>query len=1035
MTMSLRTPAFALFLLLALSLASFAQSGEISDAKSLREVARGLAAFEIVGENEVIRLRGGKEGISLQLAAIVPGSSASRLKLTLGDDGAFLADADLFRLPAPEGFASRLTSLHAHWKGEETPELQHLPILGWVLVGPVSAVDESGRSWNKRRDANQLRIEELVAAVEKSKRRLQGVEVSPLARKAISHILDQVPLSAAPSDEEHVTPELARRMLLDGVIRQSLGPQAEAILAELDRELRRATATREGAVWTCASPAGGSEASLRLAFTEDGFGERELRLWRGEQLLAAQHRMPNPSFAPARTPLTTSLTFAPDGVKIAEAAIWSQSRRLGTWTEGEHLRADRELWRLVLPDDRASSFSRVAENFMPPHLVALDRQGDIVFLATETGTVSPPRRGSQEERDRFIAEAAKALPSVAHLDLVGQYFFAYVHDSPDPTLPWLVGHEGAIGEIHQSVEQTLSTASGGVCRGDCDDLAELYQALTRAQGKISHIMAVPGHNALAWADQDSDTERWTVRVLHTGPPLEFKSRRLERALGYAYKHFGVFENFDPDQCLVAVRFSGENTRSTWALGWRIFRDAEYAETMIDVQRDWHFHTFSRGFAKMKALIASGDEDVANYRELSGLSERIGRFDEAVRWLEKAMERSTDDRLTLMSRMTADLYAAEKPDQAAAVLEKAAARLDKLGERRGATRVALAFELAQLVFSAEDSRPFLPIVEKHLVDSVGAQIEGLAQLLADGRIDDETWRREPQIAEIRRIARDYATIGTQLVLNADAETRAKSKALARIARQTEVWCSVLGFRDPNTEGLGSSPSFAEVGELARASFGAELFDAMIARAPMPEAGSVPPLAGRAASQLQLAADLPWIKASPSYWSGQIFQLFRRDAAKIDGVALARLRAGYEAALAADLFPEVRSTQLADLVLGRTAFLFALLDGDEAGVRRHLERVARLNDKNVRDDAVSLLAATAKFLPDATWTKTLALWDEIIGNKASYYALAWEAMSARAPARALEAGKLAARRFPDDPAFQEELQLLKEQVERAQKTAAN
>ena len=55
-----------------------------------------------------------------------------------------------------------------------------------------------------------------------------------------------------------------------------------------------------------------------------------------------------------------------------------------------------------------------------------------------------------------------------------------------------------------------------------------------------------------------------------------------------------------------TRSATRNTRSSWVLGWRIFSDRAYAEAMIDVQRDWHFHTYRQGVKKMEALIASGD---------------------------------------------------------------------------------------------------------------------------------------------------------------------------------------------------------------------------------------------------------------------------------------------------------------------------------------------------------------------------------------------------------------------------------------------
>ena len=85
-----------------------------------------------------------------------------------------------------------------------------------------------------------------------------------------------------------------------------------------------------------------------------------------------------------------------------------------------------------------------------------------------------------------------------HLDLISQYIFKYIYDSPDPTMPTLLGSRDINSDIHQTAFQTLSTTVGGICRGDCDDLSELGELIVEKQNKIGHVVSLPGHAALAW---------------------------------------------------------------------------------------------------------------------------------------------------------------------------------------------------------------------------------------------------------------------------------------------------------------------------------------------------------------------------------------------------------------------------------------------------------------------------------------------------------------------------------------------------------
>ena len=56
--------------------------------------------------------------------------------------------------------------------------------------------------------------------------------------------------------------------------------------------------------------------------------------------------------------------------------------------------------------------------------------------------------------------------------------------------------------------------------------------------------------------------------------------------------------------------------------------------------------------------------------------------------------------------------------------------------------------------------------------------------------------------------------------------------------------------------------------------------------------------------------------------------------------------------------------------------------------------------------------------ATVARVLLAWQEVVDYKPKYFWIAWRAALNHAPQQALMAAKLAAERFPEDPAFSEE-----------------
>ena len=174
---------------------------------------------------------------------------------------------------------------------------------------------------------------------------------------------------------------------------------------------------------------------------------------------------------------------------------------------------------------------------------------------------------------------------------------------------------------------------------DCDDLGELYQTIADKQGRMGHLLILPGHTAFATARKNGNM--WTVELMQTGPTYAISAADLPEALRQTWKKFDQTAPFSPDHLGVLLRFSGENQRGHFGLGWRIFSDPEYAKTMIDVQRDWQYQTYARAITKMKRLIEAGDKDTANYHELAALYSVTGQCERAIELQRQTLESATD----------------------------------------------------------------------------------------------------------------------------------------------------------------------------------------------------------------------------------------------------------------------------------------------------------------------------------------------------------------------------------------------------------
>ncbi|MCC8191206.1 MAG: hypothetical protein LIP77_11335, partial [Planctomycetes bacterium] len=325
----------------------------------------------------------------------------------------------------------------------------------------------------------------------------------------------------------------------------------------------------------------------------------------------------------------------------ARTEVWHASLGLiASYDDGaDRAEGSEELWSAAIARDLGgrhdSASGQPGWNF-PLHVLQRDDQGDPVVLATLTGTVkSPDFSAIAEEEERRQAEddwldtTAATLATPGELGLIFHQFFRYCSDSPLPEMPNLIGSHYGLSDTHQTVYESLERRWVGRLIGDCDDLAEVFQVLTRRQGKLSHVMQLPGHAACGYAERtEEDTYRFVI--LQTGPVMQFTAPTLWEAVEMAYRSFDRGEgvtHMTMDAVPLLLRFANEDTRTPFVLSSRIYEDPDYAETMIQVQAFWHEHVYSAAIKTMEALVAE-DQEIGNIKELGSLYERVGFYDKS-----------------------------------------------------------------------------------------------------------------------------------------------------------------------------------------------------------------------------------------------------------------------------------------------------------------------------------------------------------------------------------------------------------------------
>lgn len=866
----------------------------------------------------------------------------------------------------------------------------------WVLAeGIAKRATPEDRPGNDAVEAARSAVAAFATALERS-------EANELARKAILQVAAAACEYTAEEDDI-VGPEFARRAVRNGWLEETVGATAEVkavvLAVEKAQHLAKVEVYRgDGIEIAKVENAYGDEAWILTSRTRSGY----LR-----PLPPPEYFEDAPTFQ-----LAVGLRGGSDPLAARPEPVWAHvihdEHRIATWSKDKGFRSDVTAWRKAIPEDE-----EFVPDCLPPHVTIMSMTGHVLRLVTAHGSLTPSSDGSERDLARFVAEAAKALPSAAYLDLIGEVLFRYVNDSPDPARPLLIGTEDASGEIHQTVSQTLSTSLGGICRGDCDDLAEVYHAILTSQGKLPHIMNLPAHNALGWVEKVADGFR--TYVLQTGPPLAFTAETVQESLKEAYTSFGAGDAFDPNQCQIAVRFLGENLRSNWGLGYRIFLDADYARTMIDVQKDWHFSTFRRGVAKMEKIVQGGDNDPANIHELAGLANATGQWKLAAGYMRQILAISDDPTFQLRMGIVANHLELEEDDIAlAAAKELITKDLPKAKPDLGEDWYPIALTAASNLLYESEERDLSVSLALEVGRHYMTRIRQLDTFLGSPRFDRNVWEQDEEITQVRLFLQGYVSTVSGFFHEHGEEVQDNPR-IAQLIVPLEIWLARIGFHDIHEPGENLA-RYATVGAYYRAMIG---WSAL--RAALAECGYATEKGkdhtDRMLGLLQFKQDLPWIKSSVSFWAGAISYLFRKEAKTLDVGDMVSLARELEGAYAA-----TSRLGLQSLVFDESRFGIqlgvALVTKDEKTVREKLRHVGQLDDAGLRGITMNWVSAIARFSDLKWYRRVMEIWKDEVDYKPDWFALAWAVKLSKAPQHALLIADMAVAAYPKDRAFAEE-----------------
>ncbi len=852
---------------------------------------------------------------------------------------------------------------------------------------------------------------ELTTTAEQLMTTLPEAGLSTIGRSAMQRFLSLINDTVAA--DEDTNPHYLRQLVVHGWLQKQL-PASEQLVA-LQKAIELAMSFQPVQQWS------GNEWTLTAyanAFQE--------KIWtiQGPDHAARLQAHHDLHHAP-RLPCHLLTTFKPQAdplhaqADITSARLLWGRRSLATWDPANGFQADLTTWREARPDDGYGVSSTAPVGFIPPHMVISAADGSILHLVTKGGILAPPNNQSTAEHQRFIKEAAAQLTDAVHLDLIGQVFFSYVHDSPDSAKPDLVGFRSINGDIHQTVTQTLNTCLFGMLRGDCDDLSEVYQTILTEQNKLAYVLSLPRHAACAWSELIGD--QWTTYVLQTGQPVACSDASLAQTIVALYHRFDRQGSFDGSNISLLLRFAGENTRSSFSLSNRILTEAEYAKTLIAVQRDLYNHTYANGINTMNAMLKNGDEDPANWLELAGLYEHTGEHGNAVTMLEKVITKEKDpyQRIMYTVLMLSSLIEEEKFALCTSIANKLLAEeLPKISAQK-----VSAWWMAYRIYSTLDEEQHHDlrqhILSTYLYPVIKEEAKQVLAWVNSDRFKLSIWENQlrdfnSRMGVITGIVLQHVTKKGISQLHEDESLREKYGFVERFIET----CSFLDLKNR----ANVSNAYALTGMFAAQIMGVDNFDEVLAATPFPSTWHNYHNK-RIGGVAQLERDLPWIRSSVTFWSGRLGQALSEKVIDKEKILshIKQLKDAYQASQKLDVISlGIENTLLyVDVVQ-------ALITEDKEALDSAFTKYRNQNDK--RSDA-ALCATISALAPHLgpTWFKTvLERWHALAATKPGYFTIAWDCVHKKAIAQALVAGAFAAQHNNDDPTFVNEFTYLQRVV---------
>ena len=849
---------------------------------------------------------------------------------------------------------------------------------------------------------------------------VQALERTPLdesTRRALAEILRALPRQGG-NYFSSLAPAVTRRLIRHGWLRQIGAGEAatQALEAAVAASVGPHAARRmagPGGRWTTYQDAFDRE--IEVLETDDG-------TWytcpqpRPQWLGRAANRTVRVQLAPGRDPFAREV--APVAARLEPFE--------GAWETGGGMTVDAAAWRRAMRRSFGTQ-PHMPHDVFPPHMLLTDGYGDALLLVTQHGALQPARDASPTERTRFFDEAARVLPDVAHMDLIGELLYTYAWDTAAYDRPLLIGTEQFNGDIHQTAEQTLATGCGGIYRGDCDDLACFYHALTCHQGRNAHVLSLPHHLANAYAEQQEDGS-WAVAILHTGPPMHVRGQTLGQAIERTMEAFESQESVDLGGLPFSLRFGGDAVRQRYMLPYQVFRDPQYARDLIEVQSAYRFHTYRTGIETMQRILASRKEPTAaDHRETAHLLTWAHRHADATEHFRKALAAAdapparADAALDLLS----NLVAAGKDEQARALQDELTRTILPALEGAVGTRLVRPWVRMASALLQEDAHVQAGL--HVLAGPAAARVEDAyeaVEMVASRKGFDPRWLHYNGLPRYTSSVGAY--VGSALLALEETWGKRGGSVLedrAVLDGLLQRWFQRIAFRTlhDNADVLGLYGSVASYYE---ATLGKANVERLVLQAgpPSPDdlaRAKTPP----AITATPAGFHLRMIHLAPTYhrarwWRGLVAKPAERDDAATKRALFAEL-AALDAAERQGLGHRDHPNEVLIARIG-----LAVLAADAKALRPLLVEAEARRDPSLEAAVVRLLAAaTHRHAPEA-WIGLARVWVDTMGRLPDRLNLAWYAMRDEHPRHAILMGALAAERSPDRADFQRELEHLKQ-----------